>query len=203
MMDDYDDNDDGLMVMEVDENVEMVPKAKIKIRPGVRIPIKDTILTGGKQVMMIDDHNYMFRKNKTRNETTYWICQHKNCKVTGVVTITEPGHVTCRGVHSHLSNACRVEALILESKLVARALENPTIKPRVLFSDIISTPNVHEDVIMSLPSQLNLTQKIHNERSKLNMSDVREPKSFVELVENMPEALKHTNSGERFLSYSG
>ena len=89
------DDEDGLLedmtvVMEVDENVK-VSKAKTKIRPGVRILIKETIVTGEKQLMMIDDHNYMFRKNKVRNENTYWVCQHKNCKVTGVVNAGDPG----------------------------------------------------------------------------------------------------------------
>ena len=199
MMDVENDEND----VENDENERPLFKAKVKRErvPGVRIAIKE-VLDGIKRTL-IDQHNFMYRRKKIRGDTTYWVCKHKNCPVNGAVSEKLTGQITVRGVHSHLSNACKVEATILQAKLIRRAIENPTVKPRVLYSNLVSTPGVHEDVLMSLSSQYNLSQQVTRERFKAHVTQCGEPKTFLELVENMPENLKVTNKGEKLLSYTG
>ena len=185
-----------------DERPLYQSKAKITRRPGVKVSIKETVETTNKTTL-IDQHNFCYRRNKARGGLSYWMCKHAKCPVKGVVDDTEPGSVTLRGVHSHLSNACGAEALILQSKVIRQAVENPTVQPRTLYSDLVSTQGVHEDVVMSFTSQHNLAQQIHRERAKVHVTQCREPKSFLELVENMPECLKVTNRGDKLLSYTG
>ena len=133
-MDDDDDGSNGRPLFDI--------KAKRKLAATVNLKVKDIVVSGNRTTL-IDQHNFLYKRNKVSNGVVYWQCKGKSCSVTGLSNEKEPASINVRVIHSHLSNACKAEAVILQHKVVEQARENPTVRPRNLFSDLVSTPGVN------------------------------------------------------------
>ena len=183
-----------------DEMKENVPAVE-------RVAIKETVQNGNR-VLAIDDSNHFYSRSKVKVGRAYWYCQNRSkddkCNVTAFTKESDPGFIYVKGQHCHVSNVAKATAVVLEAKLVERAVQNPSVKPRILFSDLVSTPGLHRSEVLALSGQEHLAKRIHRERSKFHVSaGLPEPKNFLQLHELMPEDYKVTSSGSKLLSYIG
>ena len=199
--------------MDMDTTV-VVESDKENVRPfRVRVPLKAIAHRGKNTYFYIDEDNFMYIKNREREDTIYLTCRNKrsgnpelNCKVSAMFRKSEPDYIYMmnKHEHNHVSNAARAEAYIIESKAIQNAIENPSIKPRTLYTDMIWKKDLLPNIKHALPCQSNFTKKLKVERKAAGITaEVKEPKTFLQLVEQMPEGLKTTADNDRFLVYSG
>ena len=69
---------------------------------------------------------YVYRKNRTIHQTTYWACQEKGFRCHGRLIVTD-GKVTKKTKHSHWPDPCEAKVQITISRMVDNAKDDENV----------------------------------------------------------------------------
>ena len=149
---------------------------------------------------LIDDNNYVYVWNQGERDTpdvrTYWKCQeYKICDVRACVLNNNIVRVP---KHDHPSDMIKLEAELQSLEAVARAVENPTIKPRQILGDLANQPSSLAVKLARRP-EASLVRTIQKLRAAAR-EEPNIPKNFDDLLSmEIPEKYSKTKDGEIFL----
>jgi len=153
---------------------------------------------GNKQ--LIDPENYVYRHNKGKRDVpgvrTYWTCdQYTICDA--MATVLDDKIVKMPS-HNHGSDLAGLEAKLQSLEAVARAKENPQIKPRQILAELSLQSNSLLTKLARRP-EASLTRSIQLARAKIR-DEPPSPATFADLLSmEIPEKYSKTKSGEMFL----
>ena len=153
---------------------------------------------GNKQ--LIDPENYVYRHNKGKRDVpgvrTYWTCdQYTICDAMAAVLDDK---IVKMPSHNHGSDLAGLEAKLQSLEAVARAKENPQIKPRQILAELSLQSN---SLLTKLARHLeaSLTRSIQLARAKI-CDEPPSPAKFADLLSmEIPEKYSKTKAGETFL----
>lgn len=147
---------------------------------------------GNKKLLL---KGFLFVKDKTVDEKTYWKCEHFLSKKCRSRAITRLEDVCKETSHNHPADAAEVEAVRLKNKLKDDA-RSTRDTPHYLVSALSS--EVDQLTAAKLSKINTLKRTVRRERVKQNMEPTQ-PKCLEEL--DIPESFKTTAKGKPFLLF--
>lgn len=150
----------------------------------------------GRLLQMPDMHTFLIRK--VEKNSLFAACSQKaktKCPCTATVNKTTEMVVSVRGEHNHDSDLLRLRTEASRQEVLARAVANPTVAPRVAFADLTKTVG-NSAAVATLPKSRTFARQVQRERQK-TADCPPVPESLAEL--EVPPHLKLTTTGERFL----
>ncbi|CAF2935955.1 unnamed protein product [Rotaria sp. Silwood2] len=142
----------------------------------------------GKDQLLLDGYRY----RHTNKSLINWRCVKHNCN--GSAMFDGAQYVKLND-HIHPPNPDEVIAAEFKSKIQQRATTSYDPPRRIIHEALL---NVHKDDALALPSYAASQRLIGRKRKKNNIS-LPNPTCFQDIV--IPDQLKLTNSGDRFLLY--
>ncbi|CAF3132612.1 unnamed protein product [Rotaria sp. Silwood2] len=142
----------------------------------------------GKDQLLLDGYRY----RHTNKSLINWRCVKHNCN--GSAMFDGAQYVKLND-HIHPPNPDEVIAAEFKSKIQQRATTSHDPPRRIIHEALL---NVHKDDALALPSYAASQRLIGRKRKKNNIS-LPNPTCFQDIV--IPDQLKLTNSGDRFLLY--
>jgi hypothetical protein len=149
---------------------------------------------------LIDESNHVYVWNQGKRDTpdvrTYWKCrEYKICDVKATVL---NGNIIKVPTHKHGSNLAKLESELQTLEAIARAIENPQIKPRQILAEL-SNQDVSLATRLARRPEASLTRTIQKKRA-LVRDEPPVPTSFKDLLNSpLPEKYSKTKSGDPFL----
>ena len=153
---------------------------------------------GNKQ--LIDSQNYVYTHSSGLRDVpgirTYWKCdRYKICKVMATVL---NDRIISVPTHQHTSNIAGLKAKLQSLEAVAKAVENPQIKPRQILAELANQP-CSLAVKLARRPEASLTRAIQKKRAALR-DEPPLPNKFSELkAMEIPDKYGKTKDGDQFL----
>lgn len=154
--------------------------------------------------LLVDPHNYVYCKVNITSRVN-WKCiefRRFNCKTRAVTGVGPEDSLRIYNVssdHNHSSNIAKVDFLRAESTAIQTAVENVAMPPRVILGDVTNKLSRNGQ---SLPKSGNaFIQTLQRARVKAG-GHPEVPRTFDEVIPMIPEAMKMTGAGDRFLRFA-
>ena len=126
-----------------------------------QVAIKAMVKAHGGGPMIITEDNFFFVKDGVKGKQTYWKCRSTylsaKCLVRAVTYQLDGDryiYVKTKHGHSHLANGPKATAAIEEKKMVERAVQNPVLKPRYLYQELVANKDLGKTERMALSNQV-------------------------------------------------
>lgn len=119
------------------------------------------------------------------------------CTASAVTDASSGALISKIGEHSHLPNLDKIRAEELAKISVKRALENVSIPPRRIISEMSLVSGTDVEMICQ-PDATSMTKRIQSKRQKLaNLPPT--PETFADAITGIPEKFALTSDGKEFL----